>query len=503
VAVTVIGCHSFFQRHLGDPDLVWISNSPPVSATLPLRYATRPKYCLALSGGGIRSAAVALGALQALHQSRRLATFDYVTSVSGSGFAVYGLLDSMYHGEGDLDELLAEDSAYVVSIEPRAQIISTIDLAGRAIEVPLWIALGYTSYAMEGRRGGVLQGTVTAPYSRAIHRAFGSRPLDDAATHPVLLSSLSEGARDGFPYPIFVTSSSASDSAPPDGHHYPIADLFELSPEWIGSKATGYWRTDRTQITLSQSVAISAAAPDFPAEARNRWSPVRDGLRLLRVAWGASLEFETGDERFLTDGGFVDNLGISPLIARHCEHVLAIDATADPDARFKDYGGLISKSKCEGTIISELSSRSTREAPNPSPGGGWSLASHVWDGEARHGAHRTSITLLKLGTHPNSVARYPHETRGYLENNWRRRWKGVPGCRGSGLFEACAFPLESTFDQDFAAPEFRAYRLLGHYLVEDWEFRGAWDGAGMPRESSPNSLSPVGSVGSRGATTPR
>ena len=41
---------------------------------------------LALSGGGIRSATFALGALQALHKLGLLALFDYVSTVSGGGF---------------------------------------------------------------------------------------------------------------------------------------------------------------------------------------------------------------------------------------------------------------------------------------------------------------------------------------------------------------------------------------------------------------------------------
>jgi hypothetical protein len=41
---------------------------------------------LALSGGGIRSAAVALGALQALHNNGRIGAIDYLSTVSGGGY---------------------------------------------------------------------------------------------------------------------------------------------------------------------------------------------------------------------------------------------------------------------------------------------------------------------------------------------------------------------------------------------------------------------------------
>ncbi len=41
---------------------------------------------LAFSGGGIRSATVCLGALQALHATGRLDSFDYLSTVSGGGY---------------------------------------------------------------------------------------------------------------------------------------------------------------------------------------------------------------------------------------------------------------------------------------------------------------------------------------------------------------------------------------------------------------------------------
>lgn len=56
----------------------------------PVRQRPEPDPCdatgLALSGGGIRSAAVCLGVLQALQHHHRLATIDYLSTVSGGGY---------------------------------------------------------------------------------------------------------------------------------------------------------------------------------------------------------------------------------------------------------------------------------------------------------------------------------------------------------------------------------------------------------------------------------
>ncbi|MGB5483527.1 patatin-like phospholipase family protein [Parasphingorhabdus sp.] len=47
-----------------------------------------PRYLgLAISGGGIRSAAFAIGAMQKLHQAKILPQFDYMSTVSGGGYA--------------------------------------------------------------------------------------------------------------------------------------------------------------------------------------------------------------------------------------------------------------------------------------------------------------------------------------------------------------------------------------------------------------------------------
>ncbi len=51
------------------------------------RAPSQPFTGLALSGGGIRSAATAIGAIQALHVANRFEAFDYLSTVSGGGYA--------------------------------------------------------------------------------------------------------------------------------------------------------------------------------------------------------------------------------------------------------------------------------------------------------------------------------------------------------------------------------------------------------------------------------
>ncbi len=66
----------------------------------------KPDYApigLSLSGGGIRSATICLGALQALYKHKYLNIFDYLSSVSGGGF-IGGFLTTLIHNSSKKDK---------------------------------------------------------------------------------------------------------------------------------------------------------------------------------------------------------------------------------------------------------------------------------------------------------------------------------------------------------------------------------------------------------------
>ena len=62
--------------------------------------ATSDIIGLALSGGGIRSAAFCLGALQALHKTGIIKKVDYLSTVSGGGYIGSSLIAAMHEGDG-------------------------------------------------------------------------------------------------------------------------------------------------------------------------------------------------------------------------------------------------------------------------------------------------------------------------------------------------------------------------------------------------------------------
>ena len=82
----------------------WVDGKPPPRTTQWLReneaeLCAAPKTALCLSGGGIRSAAFCLGALQALAAKRLLGEFNYLSTVSGGGY-IGAWLATIMHGGG-------------------------------------------------------------------------------------------------------------------------------------------------------------------------------------------------------------------------------------------------------------------------------------------------------------------------------------------------------------------------------------------------------------------
>jgi hypothetical protein len=82
---------------------------------------------LALSGGGIRSAAIALGILQALHRWRVLQKVDYLSTVSGGGYMGSSLTTTMTKTEGKF--VFAEDSHGVSPLDQKSEPMDTLAVA--------------------------------------------------------------------------------------------------------------------------------------------------------------------------------------------------------------------------------------------------------------------------------------------------------------------------------------------------------------------------------------
>ncbi len=101
----------------------WVDGKPPRRTRQWLRenadeLCAAPKTALCLSGGGIRSAAFCLGALQALAAQQLLGEFNYLSTVSGGGYIGAWLTTIMHGGGKGNGALSAANKALTDPVDP-------------------------------------------------------------------------------------------------------------------------------------------------------------------------------------------------------------------------------------------------------------------------------------------------------------------------------------------------------------------------------------------------
>jgi hypothetical protein len=265
------------------------------------------------------------------------------------------------------------------------------------------------------------------------------------------------------------------------------ADFFIFSPEFIGSRATKYVRTEEfedevDELDLATAMAVSGAAASSNMGA-NSIKPLTPTLAILNVRLGywmanprqlaqdrkASSLFdqfyflqelfglmrEDSETIYLTDGGHIENLGIYELLRRRCRLIIAVDAEADPEMSFRSLVALQRYARIDlGVLISlpwaEIRDGTRAASEEIAKSGG--LPPHA----APHGPHCAVGEII-----------YPQNQRGILlyvkssitgdENDYivdyKRRFPN--------------YPHESTADQLFSEEQFEAYRALGFHAVNE------------------------------------
>jgi patatin-like phospholipase len=217
-----------------------------------------PRTCIALSGGGLRAAAYAIGALQGLAEVGAMRNADIISSVSGGSYANYWLathavmndpIEEVLHPGGamttrlDNDATIAGRTRFVRSLQGvGAGIVWVIGQFSRPFTVfPMdqFISLGNGSY-----------------YSSMLNLAFEPehyklirRKNKRAVTVAALESALNGNS--GYPYPIFNAAvrigwgSACTDDpiAIDQATAIPWRE-FEFTPHHTGSPILGYRHAD-------------------------------------------------------------------------------------------------------------------------------------------------------------------------------------------------------------------------------------------------------------------
>lgn len=467
----------------------------------------RPGFCVALSGGGIRSAAFSIGVMQGIADLGLDATVSAISATSGGGYALAwmahgvasddkaslsqvlrdeeGLVALDERVELDWDSLPSRVSTLVVSIPSRLVSLYWV-LVDQFVRLPL-PSVDAPRISYEGMIRLTFLPEKEGYFERA-QRVGWWKALSPQNTTVNELRAAVDGKR--MPLPIWT--STATVSSPECSAWSFDKHIFEMTPYRQGSHWLGY--TDKYHSygqDLTLLSAVAGAALDSPC--------ITEWRRFLDLAIGrfgstypvfyASPLIVDGNDSpkprthttvRLIDGGDSENLAAYPLIRRLCERILIVDATEDPHLVFKSYDLLrkgLGRRGMEFSVdgIDDIA-RANRNPGIPTPSPACDPANP--DPRLCFASRRQPISMfrgrigdipfstaakplgidvlyLKLAMNEASLAAYPEPVRTY----WSR-------CTASeNRTTPCQFPQDLTIDQHYSRSRFKAYRELGRHHV--------------------------------------
>ena len=256
-----------------------------------------PRWGLAVSGGGIRSALFSLGVMKAMYDAGALDSIQVLSTVSGGSYNAYWLYSR------DLASVSQRFGEASFTTPAFKQGLCHLALTGNFVTNAAGI-------------GSVLSGPRRL-YMDRLGRTFG--PAD--TNPPLQLHQLrphtrglsgAEGTNSRLPY--LIINSTQWKPEPDRGW---AEGLYEMTPLLHGNDATGYALWDSTSVSFVRAVAVSGAA-------------VRNFL------W-QRLELPHRPSVVLADGGHSENLGAVALIRRGVRNIVVIDGAQDASYGFEDF----------------------------------------------------------------------------------------------------------------------------------------------------------------------
>jgi hypothetical protein len=274
------------------------------------------------------------------------------------------------------------------------------------------------------------------------------------------------------------------------------ADFFLFSPEFVGSKVTGYVATREIQevaqsLDLATAMAVSGAAASSNMGAESI-KPLTPTLALLNIRLGYWLRnpsrvkkagpseprassflagirqrrnifanyyfilemFGLLNEKlksvYLTDGGHIENLGIYQLLRRRCRVIIAVDAEADREMAFGALNILERYARIDLGVGIELRwqqiadmSRAVGEAIDEEGNSPKHAGPHCAIGEISYPGDRKGILIYIKSSLSGDENDYIF--------HYKKRYDD--------------FPHETTLDQMFSEEQFEAYRALGFHAT--------------------------------------
>ncbi|WP_460834105.1 patatin-like phospholipase family protein [Lysobacter humi (ex Lee et al. 2017)] len=290
-----------------------------------LQGARQPNLSLSMSGGGLRSALVNIGALKALYDDGVLDKVDLVSSVSGGSYASYWMYGLQYDDPSRNFGAAAFDNERflerVCEVVAEANFVPYSRMLGQVIYGPRMFSASREMYVRS------LERTFDQERPDGSHGAHGDLPIHALAPlireHRVPYLIVNATTR----YP-WVEPNDPEGRRPTWNQH-----LFEFTPLHYGAFEPYPGRTLWTQANREypwvRAVGASGAA-----------------LPVLKVAFDQPFaDAEPGDMTFLGDGGWSENLGAIAAFRRGTRAHIVIDGEFDDEGKLGAWNTLAARLK--------------------------------------------------------------------------------------------------------------------------------------------------------------
>lgn len=331
-----------------------------------------PRLCVAMSGGGVRSASFNLGVLSALHKNGILGQVDVLSAVSGGAYILSWYYMQHYNFKDEdrtaLDKRLFDVNGPLQDhLSDTATVFNELGYLGLGVLNTLMIPVNFLFNGIFGWHLNTTPGR--AMYEQRLQSMFHSKVSEKREVSPPPTIGFDElGTRvraKRLPYFVINTTALIEDTSEHLGA--PLYNsIFEFTPLFFGSEALGRNRYDGRlplfPVSFARAVSISGAALDGtkaiagPTQ-RTLWSILNQDLGYYLNNPAVSRESRSnhralpfplyyfhhyprdlsGTDIYLSDGGHSENLGAYALVRRLCEKIIVIDAEHDPNFEFEAY----------------------------------------------------------------------------------------------------------------------------------------------------------------------
>jgi hypothetical protein len=425
-----------------------------------------------------------------MYQSGTLTNIDYISSVSGGGYASAWFFAQQIvwsrtkpGQESELDgfrgKLLSDKELFLEYAECHSRLGNDSalgywsDISGRYLLSLAWIPFK-TIDDLQGNRNPTWLG---ASYGLSLEKTYLLHPVSTARgkynfanrrgrfenfgsglhrSQPISLLDLEKFVRlSGRPIPIFnctIPMGPRPDKPDPD-----LKDrVFEISPWQTGAASLGYSSYPGAlpaDLSVKSAMVLSGAAFDSEAPSITN-GLLKWWLRMTGKDLGGDIDnvySKKPKHLYLSDGGHAENLGILPLIRRGCRTIVVVDAEHEPGPtnKFKSYYQLKAALKSELNLDFVLSGIETNSSDYIYSGNIGPIPI-LTDDDIFHSLTQQVIYLKLPLNKTHAKNRLPPNI-----------WEQVAIQDYLELKESKRFPQNPTTDQNYSPQRAQAYRALG------------------------------------------